>query len=43
MTEELSVELNANSWTYPDLGIAVITCWIGNDDTDPDVLVKEMD
>lgn len=43
MTDHLTVELNANTWAFPDLGLAVVTCWIGDDDSDPNVLVKEID
>lgn len=43
MNEKLTVELNASSWTFPDLGMAVVACWIGDDDSDPNILVKELD
>lgn len=41
--EDIEVTLNARSWTFPRLGMVVVACWIGDDDSDPDILVEELD
>lgn len=38
--EELTVELNAETWTYPQLGRVVVVGWVGNS-KDPFVINRE--
>jgi hypothetical protein len=37
--EEITVELNAETWTYPQLGRVVVVGWI-DDEKDPFVISK---